>query len=213
MTEGEWQTCGNPDDLIACVRVGMSERKQRLCATAWARSVIRHPATNPQLQRDRHWIDDPKYEAQLDAAERFADGLCGAKEVRLARAGTGGPHNLFLTACRTHQFSFDAVWQTLRRFQREYRIPRDSELCAVLREVVNPFSRALPEPGWLAWGDGVVLRLAQDSFGAQAFGQLPILADALEDGGCSDTAILAHLRSPGPHVRGCWVLDLILGKQ
>jgi hypothetical protein len=42
--------------------------------------------------------------------------------------------------------------------------------------------------------------------------RLLILADALEEAGCSDAAILGHLRGPGPHVRGCWVLDLILGK-
>jgi hypothetical protein len=42
---------------------------------------------------------------------------------------------------------------------------------------------------------------------------MPILGDALEEAGCTDADILAHLRSPGPHVRGCWILDLILGKQ
>jgi len=42
---------------------------------------------------------------------------------------------------------------------------------------------------------------------------MPILADALEDAGCTDAAILEHCRGPGPHVRGCWVVDLILGKS
>jgi hypothetical protein len=41
---------------------------------------------------------------------------------------------------------------------------------------------------------------------------MPILADALEDAGCADAGILAHLRSLGPHVLGCWALDLVLGK-
>jgi hypothetical protein len=40
-----------------------------------------------------------------------------------------------------------------------------------------------------------------------------VLADALEDAGCSDAGLLGHLRSPGPHVRGCWALDLVLGKE
>jgi hypothetical protein len=40
-----------------------------------------------------------------------------------------------------------------------------------------------------------------------------ILADALEEAGCTDAAILSHLRGPGPHVRGCWVVDLLLGKE
>ena len=47
----------------------------------------------------------------------------------------------------------------------------------------------------------------------RAFERLPILADALEEAGCTDAAILGHLRGPGPHVRGCWVIDLLLGKK
>ena len=44
-------------------------------------------------------------------------------------------------------------------------------------------------------------------------GRLAILADALEEAGGTKEAILDHLRAPGPHVRGCWALDLILGKS
>jgi hypothetical protein len=47
----------------------------------------------------------------------------------------------------------------------------------------------------------------------QAFDRLPVLADALEEAGCTDADILSHLRGPGPHVRGCWVVDLLLGKE
>jgi hypothetical protein len=47
----------------------------------------------------------------------------------------------------------------------------------------------------------------------QAFAVLRLLGDALEDAGCTDPAILDHCHGPGPHVRGCWVVDLILGKQ
>ena len=49
--------------------------------------------------------------------------------------------------------------------------------------------------------------------GERAFERLPILADALEDAGCSNADILNHLRSDGPHMRGCWPVDLILGKS
>jgi hypothetical protein len=45
------------------------------------------------------------------------------------------------------------------------------------------------------------------------FGAMPILADALQDAGCEDAAILGHCRGAGPHVRGCWVVDLVLGKE
>ena len=53
--------------------------------------------------------------------------------------------------------------------------------------------------------------LARETYDDRAFHRLPILADALEDAGCDDEAILGHLRSHGPHVRGCWAVDLCLG--
>jgi len=55
--------------------------------------------------------------------------------------------------------------------------------------------------------------MAQMIYENRSFGILAILADALEEAGCADTDILDHLRGPGPHVRGCWAVDLILGKQ
>jgi hypothetical protein len=54
--------------------------------------------------------------------------------------------------------------------------------------------------------------LAQAIYDERAFDRLPILADALLDAGCDNEELLAHLRSEGPHVRGCWAVDLILGK-
>ncbi|MBA4064130.1 MAG: hypothetical protein C0501_10535 [Isosphaera sp.] len=63
-----------------------------------------------------------------------------------------------------------------------------------------------------AWRTSTVLALAQGIYGERAFDRLPILADALQDAGCEDADILAHCRGPGPHARGCWVVDLVLGK-
>jgi hypothetical protein len=57
------------------------------------------------------------------------------------------------------------------------------------------------------------VNLAQTIYDQRAFDQMSNLADALEDAGCTDAAILDHCRSPGPHVRGCWVVDLLLDKQ
>jgi hypothetical protein len=54
--------------------------------------------------------------------------------------------------------------------------------------------------------------MAQAIYDEKTWDRLPILADALEDAGCSDAAILAHLRSAGPHFRGCWAVDLLMGK-
>jgi hypothetical protein len=57
-----------------------------------------------------------------------------------------------------------------------------------------------------------VLGLAKAIYGEGRFTDVPVLADALEEAGCADAEILTHLRGPGPHVRGCWALDLVLGK-
>src|SRR5439155_24569283 len=61
--------------------------------------------------------------------------------------------------------------------------------------------------------DGTVVKLAQGIYDDRAFARLPILADALEEAGCMDTEILDHCRRAREHVRGCWVLDLLLGKE
>jgi hypothetical protein len=55
--------------------------------------------------------------------------------------------------------------------------------------------------------------MAQAIYNDRRFSDLPILADALEEAGCTDPDILTHCRGPGPHVRGCWVIDLLLGKE
>ena len=60
---------------------------------------------------------------------------------------------------------------------------------------------------------GTISNLAQSIYTDRAFERMPILADALEEAGCNDAAILGHCRGPGPHVRGCWVVDFLLGKQ
>jgi hypothetical protein len=87
--------------------------------------------------------------------------------------------------------------------------------CSLLRDLFfNPF-RPLPsiDQSWLLWNSGTIPRLAQATWHERRFGDLPILADALEEAGCDNADILAHCRQPGEHVRGCWVIDLLLGKS
>ena len=70
--------------------------------------------------------------------------------------------------------------------------------------------RAAPlDPLCLVWNGGTVGRIAAGIYEERAFDRLPILADALEDAGCTDPALLTHCRGPGPHVRGCWAVDLL----
>jgi hypothetical protein len=82
----------------------------------------------------------------------------------------------------------------------------------LLREVLgNPFRPAGLDPAWLRWDGGSAVRVARAIQEERAFEQLPVLADALEEAGCTDADLLGHLRGPGPHVPGCWALDRILG--
>jgi hypothetical protein len=84
----------------------------------------------------------------------------------------------------------------------------------------NPFHPVTIAPSILVWNDGVVVRLAQTIYEDRSLPagtldniRLAILADALEEAGCTDAGILNHCRQPGEHVRGCWVVDLLLGKS
>jgi hypothetical protein len=87
--------------------------------------------------------------------------------------------------------------------------------CNVLRDLfANPLQpRARIDPSWLEGRRGIVLDIAQSIYERCRFEELPILADALEDAGCTDRAILEHLRGPGPHFKGCWCLDLLLTRE
>ncbi len=83
----------------------------------------------------------------------------------------------------------------------------------LLRDVVgNPFRPADVDPAWLERDGRRVARVAEAVYDNQQFHDLPILADALEDAGCTNAEILSHCRSHGPHVRGCWVIDRLLGR-
>jgi hypothetical protein len=75
----------------------------------------------------------------------------------------------------------------------------------------NPFRPVKIDPEWLTGLGGAVPRLARELYDGRHWAELPVLGDALEDAGCTDDAILAHLRGPGPHARGCRVLDALLG--
>ncbi|MDY3557511.1 hypothetical protein R5W23_000037 [Gemmata sp. JC673] len=84
-------------------------------------------------------------------------------------------------------------------------------LARFVREVfVDPFrsSPLLPE-----WRTRTAVLLARQMYESRDFSAMPIFADALQDAGCDNADILNHCRGPGPHVRGCWVVDLVLGNS
>jgi len=84
----------------------------------------------------------------------------------------------------------------------------------LVREIFDhPFQARPPfDPTWREANGGLVSRIAEGIYHERAWGDLPILADALEDAGCDDAGLLEHLHTPGLHVRGCWGLDTILGR-
>jgi hypothetical protein len=105
----------------------------------------------------------------------------------------------------------DSAARTAEQFARAAEGSAQADL---LRHFVgNPFQASCLDPNWLAWNGNTITELARAIHEELRFDDLPILADALEEAGCTDTAILNHCREPGPHMRGCWVLDLLLGKS
>ena len=76
-----------------------------------------------------------------------------------------------------------------------------------------PFRPVAVSASWLSRNDGAVRNLAKVIYDERSFEPMPLLADALEDAGCNNAAILCHCRRPGEHVRGCWVIDLLLDKR
>jgi len=218
MTEAEWLKCKMPRKMLEQTS-GMSDRKRRLfaCACVCHWWVLRFV---------------PNIRIAVEVAERFADGQADAAELAAVRSAElaevrstpSRPHSTFEGAFEDIELGIRAAYELLSvpmqdlgegailgaggRWEREWQ-------ATLLRDVVgNPFRMSPPiDPSWLGWNNGVIPRLAQAIYDERAFDRLPILADALEDAGCENADILAHCRQPGEHVRGCWVLDLLLGKQ
>jgi hypothetical protein len=93
---------------------------------------------------------------------------------------------------------------------REAMAAVDARHVELFRDVIgNPFRPVAFSPSWRTTD---AVGLARSMYDARDFAAMPILADALEDAGCDSADVLAHCRGDGPHVRGCWVVDLVLGK-
>jgi hypothetical protein len=97
----------------------------------------------------------------------------------------------------------------------EWDVGRDAEnheQVKLARDIFgNPFRAVVFDPSWRT---STAVGLARTMYDARDFGAMPVLADALEEAGCDTPDVLAHCRDPdGVHVRGCWVVDLVLGKS
>jgi len=195
MTE-EWKACDDPGRLFQFVEAKASDRKCLLFALAC--SSFSKPAYY-QLEGLVGWI------GRLKAAEQFAEGEINLHQLRdVWSDGLVSPSNSPEQA---------RVWA--RRYATGADIyddpPPTSYVTELLRDIFgNPFRPVSFDPNWRT---STVVALAEGVYADRAFDRLPILADALEDAGCDHPDILAHCRGLGPHARGCWAVDLILGKS
>lgn len=225
MTEAEWNACADPAPMLEFLRGKVSDRKLRLFAVACSRRI-------------QHLLDDEPSRLAVDVAERFADGRAGEDERHRAAADAYRARNrnwdddamaaaYYAVGLNSPANSPDAEWGMVveaagcvlsalsqhspagatdeaRGAEREYQ-------SMLLRDIFgNPFRPPTADPAWLT---ATVVTLAQAIYEERAFDRLPILADALEDAGCANQDVLDHCRQPGEHVRGCWALDLIMGKE
>ena len=208
MTEGEWAECNDPGKMLGFVHRLASGRKLRLLSVACFGGGD---------------ASSSDYRNALEAVERFADGLLTETECDAVLADEAPLVATFVSAERLLEAATSTErWKaacdgasqagiaakSLDRLLWHYTQPHYS---AWIREVFgNPFRPIVVAPDWLT---GDVIGLATGIYQDRAFDRLPILADALMDAGCDNEDILRHCRGDGPHVRGCWVLDLLLGKQ
>jgi hypothetical protein len=148
----------------------------------------------------------------LDVAERYADGLLGwgelaAAEHKTARGLTPDAERASLFACwALHPHAGKGSGYAVCSIEPGEAVAH----ARLVRDIFgNPFRPVIVDPRWLT---STVVSLARTIYEDRAFDRLPILADALEEAGCDDADLLAHCRGDGPHVRGCWVVDLVLGR-
>lgn len=170
-------------------------------ALLWAVEIAEEFAeglvTRTDLQTVSHEVEpmrDVRYFPNLGSEERCAVDMAASTTHFQAYEGA------FLMTCSHHLLA-------------GVQPARDAEktICDLLRDIFgNPFRPVVFDPNWRT---ATAVGLAQTMYDARNFHAMPILADALQDAGCEDATILGHCRDENNlHVRGCWVVDLILGK-
>jgi hypothetical protein len=200
-----------------------SERKLRLFCCACFRRVW-YALTNQRARKAVEvavrYADDVADDVEREAAlaETASVGRFGVAAVKwavVASARTGAMMDVDVAgqtaACPSGQGYDPDRWEAEWHGQ-----------CDLLRDLFGPllFRPVRTDPAWLTWNGRTVRKLAEAAYAERSLPagtldsqRLAVLADALEDAGCTGSDLLGHLREPGPHVRGCFTLDLLLGKQ
>jgi hypothetical protein len=210
----------------------VSDRKLRLFAVACCRRI---------LDDDQQPIGQDSVHPNIPTAEGVADRRIGkgalirSEAIAAWPAHWGGAHGArsYVIGAILHENALAAVRSVANHVaiyfahrtrerppsntedaQQAYRDAAAAERgrqANLFREILgNPFRPVIVDPAWLT---RTVVEVAQATYDQRAFDRMPILADALEDAGCTHTDILEHCRQPGEHVRGCWVIDSLLNKS
>jgi hypothetical protein len=228
MTEAEWLECSDPYPMLEFLRDKVSDRKFRLFAVACCHRPyyqVAHKAHREAVRLAERMADEDVDEAEWRVVHQAALELwrsaCAESEAAQLEAPRGTPEVERLVdadmATAAGWAILEDAWEAAYQVTGVEWVERDERYAdepghqiALLHDIIgNPFRPVSLEP---AWRTPAVLHLAQSIYDDWAFDQLPILADALKEAGCASREVLDHCRSPGPHVRGCWVVDLVLGK-
>jgi hypothetical protein len=230
MTEAEWQACGDPRPMQQALWGKVSDRKLRLFAVACCRGISQL-MTNETSRRT------------VEIAEQFADGLATDQErsharklvlcVAETRETTGTPTApkwerraasaaYYAVAGEAAKAGLSAselvvealIWREGGHNECDWEAIRTTEWLRQtghLRDIFGSPSRPVAFPP--SWRTDTAVSLAARMYESRDFSAMPILADALQDAGCDSDDILNHCHGSGPHVRGCWVMDAVLGKE
>jgi hypothetical protein len=209
MMEEEWLTGNDPRSMLDRLRTTASQRKLRLFAAASFSRLI-------QLLPERCQRDG------ISLLERMAEEAIPLNvirrvmtEVRRTIPRMDHLDDPALAALMLYrEFASSRVAEhaisAVEGLSHERAARRDEQGLLVLDVFANPFRAIAFDPRWRT---ADTVGLARAIYDDRAFDRLPLLADALMDAGCADEQVLGHCRGDGPHVRGCWVVDLVLGKE
>jgi hypothetical protein len=208
MTEQEWLACTDPQTMLKHLSASwmLDDRKLRLLAVACCRRIW-------------FWLEDESNLLALETQEQHADHPTSASgQGRMNRhAWTAWAGMTVTTEITGWSFVGWAVELTKRDVGTQEGVVQSSLLRCIFG---NPFHLVAIDPALLTWRNATIRGLAQAAYddrvlpsGELDHVRLAVLADALEEAGCSQTDLVDHVRYPGPHVRGCWAVDLLLSKK
>ena len=227
MTEAEWLACTDPTPMLEFLRGTASDRQLRLFAVACCRrlgNLLSDKYSRKALRMAERYADAELSEDKLGFAwgdARRAAQVAYRRQRETAEASAMIAVASAMTAvsmlCETDTGSAVAAvgWAAACEAYpggQPRLVDAQRGQILLLRDIFgNPFRPVSVDPHLLTWNGGTVAKLAQAIYEERRFQDLPVLADALEEAGCTNADLLDHCRRPGEHVRGCWAVDLLLG--